>query len=562
MDDYKLGQQNGLEPLSPVDDRGCLTAECGVPELVGVYVFKANAKVLEILQAHSALWSTADYLHDYPHCWRSKTPIVFRSVKQWFIKVDAFRAAALEAIDQVQWIPNWGINRIKGAVASRTDWCISRQRTWGVPIPAFYHPDGSPLLDAAIIRKVADIVETAGSSHWFELDSKKLAAELGLPEDLRKGTDTLDVWIDSGSSFAAVLKPRQEFPADLYLEGSDQHRGWFQSSLLLSVATTGQAPYRQVLTNGFVVDVDGKKLSKSSGAKGMMDYVNEYGADILRLWVASEDYRNDVPFSKEIFTRISDAYRQIRNTIRILLGNLHGFDPVKQSVAEKDLTEVDRYLGTRLNELIQTVRQAYEAYEFHQVYHALNRFCAVELSAFYVDVLKDRLYCDHPNWPTRLSSQTMMQRALEVLVTLSAPLIPFTAEESWLSLGHTDSVHLQLFPSPVAYGELSAERWSRLLTLRSAINEELEKARQAKLIGKSLEATAEVSTPDFGPEDAELIKELSMVSRLQLSQAPQLSVKIARATGEKCVRCWKFEETIGQSAQHPLLCERCAKAVG
>jgi isoleucyl-tRNA synthetase len=560
MDDYQLGQQHGLTPLSPVDDRGCLTVDCGVPELVGQYVFKANPLVIELLKSRGYYWYSEEYAHDYPHCWRSKTPIVFRSVKQWFIKVAAFRAEALAAINQVRWVPEWGSNRIKGGVASRADWCISRQRTWGVPIPVFYEPDTTPLLQSTVIRSVADLVEKKGSNYWFACETDDLATQLGLPLGLKKGTDTLDVWIDSGSSFRAVLQQRGEFPADLYLEGSDQHRGWFQSSLLLSVATQQQAPYRQVLTNGFVVDVDGKKLSKSAGAKGMMDYVNDFGADILRLWVASQDYTNDMPFSKEIFTRVADTYRQLRNTFRILLGNLHGFQASPQAVPLAELTEIDRYLAGRLNELIRSVRAAYEAYEFYQVYHLLNRFCALDLSAFYIDVLKDRLYCDAPSWSTRLSSQTMMERTLDVLLKLSAPLIPFTTEEAWQALGRETSIHLELFPEPLSFSAVDYERWEKLLLLRGLANEALEKARQEKIIGKSLEAALHISTDDFGPEESDLLKELCLVSSVMLVAGPA-AVSVTRAQGIKCVRCWKYEETIGQDLAHPELCPRCTRAV-
>ncbi|MDE1171372.1 MAG: isoleucine--tRNA ligase [Verrucomicrobium sp.] len=562
MDDYLLGQEKGLPVLAPVDDRGCLTAEAGVPELTGVYVFKANPLVLQILRDKGLLHHSHDYPHDYPHCWRSKTPIVFRAVKQWFIKVDAFRQQALEAIDEVEWIPKWGINRIKGAVQARADWCISRQRTWGVPIPVFYDGEKA-VLKPEVIRAFAAIAETRGTNAWFEADADALAKELGLPAGLRKGIDTLDVWIDSGSSHAAVLAKRGEFPADLYLEGSDQHRGWFQSSLLLSVATRGKPPYKRVLTNGFVVDVDGKKLSKSSGAKGMVDYIDQYGADVLRLWVASTDYRDDVPFSQEIFTRVADTYRTLRNTLRILLGNLFDFDPARDAVAEKDLTEIDRYLLAKLRELAKGCAAAYEAYEFHQVYHLLNRFCAVDLSAFYVDVLKDRMYCDGAAWPTRRSSQTVMREAAETILKLLAPLAPFTAEEGWLALGHKDSVHLQSMPAadlPSAGADFLG-RWEKFLSLRAQVNEALEKARQAKTIGKSLEAAVVLTAPGVA-EDRALLRELFLVSRLDVREGEEVSVAVSRAEGKKCLRCWKYEEGIGTVAAHPELCPRCAKAVG
>ena len=565
MDDYQLGQAKGLPVLAPVDDRGCLTAEAGVPELTGVYVFKANPLILDILRGKNLLWEAHDYPHDYPHCWRSKTPIVFRAVKQWFIRMDAFRQEALTAIDKVEWIPGWGINRIKGAVAGRPDWCVSRQRTWGVPIPVFYDQDDKAILRADVVRKFADLVETRGTNAWFETPADALAKELGLSEaGLRKGLDTLDVWIDSGSSHAAVLRKRGEFPADLYLEGSDQHRGWFQSSLLLAVATAGEPPFKRVLTHGFLVDGEGKKLSKSTGARDLIEYVNESGADILRLWVASQDYRGDVPYSKEIYTRVGDTYRTIRNTLRILLGNLDGFDPAA-AVSDDKLTEIDRYIVSRLHELVRDCRAAYEAYEFHQVYHLLNRFCSVELSAFYVDVLKDRMYCDAPEWEGRRSSQTAMRRVLETVLKLLAPLAPFTAEEAWGHLGHADSIHLQLLPEAGAPADAAfLARWEKLLVLRAAANEQLEKARQAKAIGKSLEAALALSTDAAGPDDLELLKTILIVSRIDLSPGAGsgTQVEVRRAEGTKCVRCWKYESTVGADPAHPELCERCARAVG
>ena len=400
-DDYQLGQQHGLPVLAPVDDRGCLTAEAGVPELTGQYVFKANPLIIQILKDKGHLFAEEEYRHDYPYCWRSKTPIVFRAIKQWFIKVDAFRADALQAIDGVKWIPENGRNRIRGAVESRPDWCISRQRTWGIPIPVFYGEGGQPLLSEKVIRKFADLVEKEGAGIWFSRSADELAPALGLPLGLKKGHDTLDVWIDSGTSWAAVVNQRDELkpaPADLYLEGSDQHRGWFQSSLLTSVAATGKAPYKAVLTNGFVVDIEGKKLSKSGeGYKkpiDLMTLVNEHGADVLRLWVASQDYQDDIPFSHDIFARVADTYRSIRNTLRILLGNLADFDPAKDSVPQEQWTELDLYVYARYRSRQRMSKASYATYQFSQVYQAINRFCAVDLSAQYVDVLKDRLYCD------------------------------------------------------------------------------------------------------------------------------------------------------------------------
>ncbi|MDX6767820.1 MAG: isoleucine--tRNA ligase [Candidatus Methylacidiphilales bacterium] len=583
-DDYFLGKQHGLEAFSPVDDRGCLTEACGVPELVGQYVFKANPLVIGLLEVKDRLWAREDYVHDYPHCWRSKTPIVFRSVPQWFIKVDAFRATALEEIDRVRWIPAWGRNRIHGAVSSRPDWCISRQRSWGIPIPAFFDQAGQPVMTEASVRAFADLVEKEGTDVWFKTGADALAARLGLPAGLTKGRDTLDVWIDSGSSQAAVVKKRLSFPADLYLEGSDQHRGWFNSSLCLSVMTNGCAPYRSVLTHGFIVDEQGKKYSKSSGATDSTTLVGEYGADVLRLWVASQDYTNDVPFSKNILSRVADTYRSVRNTLRILLANLDGFDPALHSIAVKDLDEIDLYLFDRLQEVVAAVRKAYDDYEFYQAYQAINRFCAVDLSAFYVDVLKDRMYCDPDGGARRRSSQTVMHAVLDTLCRLLAPITPFTAEEAWQFMASNrsgewqtaglvrDSVHLQDFP--VAHKPVLPEgfvaRWEKILALRSAANEKLEALRREKIIGKNLEAALEVSASGFSPSDAALLAEVCLVSEVNLlaGEAKEkeqgqgtMEVVAMRHPGRKCVRCWKFFPELGSHPEHPELCPRCTGAV-
>jgi isoleucyl-tRNA synthetase len=577
QDDYQLGQEHGLPIFAPVDDRGCLTAECGVPELVGQYVFKANPLIVQILKDKGALFAEEAYAHDYPHCWRSKTPIVFRAVKQWFIRIDEFRDTALAAIDSVRWIPPVGINRIRGAVATRPDWCISRQRTWGIPLPVFYGEGGQPLISEKTIRAFAELVEKEGAGIWFSRSADELATALNLPLGLRKGRDTLDVWIDSGTSWAAVSQKRLElaFPADLYLEGSDQHRGWFQSSLLTSVATTGQAPYRAVLTNGFVVDIEGKKLSKSGTGYqkpvDLMTLVKEHGADVLRLWVASQDYQDDIPFSHDIFARVADSYRSIRNTLRILLGNLADFDPARDVAAPEQWTGLDLYIDARYQALVREVRTAYRDYQYAQVYQAVNRFCAVELSALFVDVLKDRMYCDAPGSARRRAAQTVMHRVLDGLVKLLAPILAFTAEEAFAFTGSTGSVHLELFP-PDALAEkhgAAVARWKSILDLRSRVNEKLEEARRAKSIGKSLEARVEIAgvrAEDIG-ESPESLEELFIVSSVTFrpeGDAETITVTRAEDHGfKKCVRCWRFypPEQLGTQADHPELCLRCTAVV-
>ncbi|MDR1305703.1 MAG: isoleucine--tRNA ligase [Verrucomicrobiales bacterium] len=576
QDDYQLGQKAGLPVLSPVDDRGCLTAECGVPELVGVYVFKANPVVVKILTDSGHLLASEEFQHSYPHCWRSKTPIVFRSVTQWFIKVDAFRADALAAIDQVEWVPVWGRNRIRGTVATRPDWCISRQRAWGVPVPVLYRADGQPVLDGALIRKIADLVARHGSNIWYEKSAAELCALLNV-SDLHQGRDTLDVWIDSGSSHAAVLRSGRwedmRFPADLYLEGSDQHRGWFQSSLCLAVAADGAPPFREVLTHGFVVDLDGKKLSKSNTYQkptDLLSAVNQSGADILRLWVASQDYRDDMPFSDEIFKTVSDTYRSFRNALRILLANLADFDADRDKVADRDLAELDLYVLMKLQDLTRASLAAYEQYEFHQVYHLINRFCAADLSALYIDVTKDALYCDAANAPRRRAIQTVLHEIYETLTLLLAPIIPFTAEEAWQYLldgqhGATaegrllrESVHLQLFPPPrdLPLPADFAARWEKILALRAAANEQLEQARRQKTIGKSLEAALTVSGGDFTAADRDLLADTLIVSAVELAAGDTLTVSVRRAEGHKCARCWKYHPALDGD-----LCPRCAQAV-
>src|SRR5438477_1519876 len=490
-DDYWLGKANGLEILSPVDDYGRLTEEAGLPNLTGKYVFDANRDIVELLRVRGMLLGEQTFHHSYPYCLRSKTPIIFRNVEQFFIRIDELRGKALNAIhNEVKWIPAWGENRIAGTVESRPDWVISRQRSWGVPLPVFYSKDGEAILDAKIIRKLADLVAERGSNVWFELNDPDLAKTLGLPAGTTKGNDTIDVWIDSGVSHKAVcaLHPELRDPADMYLEATDQHRGWFQSSLLTSIALNNRAPYKTCVTHGFVVDLDGKKISKSSAYEKPVDaghFVSEHGADLVRLWASSIDYTADVPFSEEIFTRLGDTYRRIRNTLRILLGNLYDFsaDPDRGGLASTmpATTSVDRWILERLNDVIADSRSAYEAFEFHKVYHALNQFCAVDLSSLYIDITKDRMYCDAADSPRRRATQTVMHEIFGALCKLLAPVLAFTAEEAWrysavAGIGDagqpgsptpaTTSVHMQEFPETDGRGHEASGQIQELLRLR------------------------------------------------------------------------------------------------
>ncbi len=572
-DDYSLGKTSGLPILSPVDDLGRYTEEVGLPELVGKYVFDANADIVRLLRDRGMLLAEQPFPHSYPYCWRSKTPIIFRAVEQFFIRIDDLRKQALEAITQVKWLPAWGENRIAGTVESRPDWVISRQRSWGVPLPVFYSAEGEALLNPEWIRKLADLVAQRGSNVWFELDDAALARELGLPEGTRHRNDTIDVWIDSGVSHLAVCAthPALRDPADMYLEATDQHRGWFQSSLMTSVALHNRAPYKTCVTHGFVVDVDGKKISKSSTYNKPMDaghFVSRHGADLVRLWVSSVNYTDDVPFSEEMFTRLGDTYRRIRNTLRILLGNLADF-PSPEGRAEalpSAFTLVDRWILDRLQQVIEECRAAYAAYEFHKVYHTLNQFCAVDLSSLYIDITKDRMYCDALDSPRRRATQTAMRQIFEALCVLLAPMLVFTAEEAWGYLGgNRGSVHLQLFPEP--QGNLRdsfvREQIDELLKLRAVIGQAVEKARQEKLIGNALEAAVVLHCDERFASSIprEEIEEFFILSDLKLEPAAEPSATITRTPNQKCARCWRHRPTVGAIAAHPELCDRCAAVV-
>jgi isoleucyl-tRNA synthetase len=594
-DDYVLGMEHKLPILSPVDDHGRFTDEAGLPNLTGKYVFDANPDIVELLRERGMLLGEEKFHHSYPYCWRSKTPIIFRNVDQFFIRIDALRGEALEAIhNDVKWIPAWGENRIAGTVESRPDWVISRQRSWGVPLPVFYDKDGKVILDPKIIRKLADLVAQGGSNIWFELDDAVLAKEVGLPPDTTKGTDTIDVWIDSGVSHKAVcaIHPELRDPADMYLEATDQHRGWFQSSLMTSIALNNRAPYKTCVTHGFVVDMDGKKISKSGTYEkptAADHFVGKYGADLLRLWASSIDYTTDVPFSEEIFTRLGDTYRRIRNTLRILLGNLHDFTPhpaLSPSRGEAAnnamiatnrlspgrgedggegslaLTLIDRWILERLDEVIQTCRSAYENFEFHKVYHTLNQFCAVDLSSLYVDITKDRMYCDASDSSRRRATQAAMREIFDALCSLLAPVLVFTAEEAWC-YSATTSVHLQEFPRTQARGRKAIEQVEELLRLRGIIGQAVERARQEKVIGNTLEARVVLNSDSDVTEKIpkEELEEFFILSDLTVHQAKEASASVTKTPYKKCARCWRHRPTVGTSKAHPDLCDRCESVV-
>jgi len=591
-DDYVLGMQHNLPILSPVDDHGRFTDEARLPNLTGKYVFDANRDIVELLRERGMLMSQQNFHHSYPYCWRSKTPIIFRNVEQFFIRIDELRSRALNAIHtEVKWIPAWGENRIAGTVESRPDWVISRQRSWGVPLPVFYSKEGKAILDAKTIRKLADLVAERGSNVWFELSDADLARELGLPPGTTKRNDTIDVWIDSGVSHKAVcaLHPELRDPADMYLEATDQHRGWFQSSLMTSIALNNRAPYKSCVTHGFVVDLDGKKISKSSAYEKPVDaghFVNEHGADLVRLWASSIDYTADVPFSEEIFTRLGDTYRRIRNTLRILLGNLYDF-PVNASssraqrsevegssdetlkVTQRDsstslgMTLVDRWILERLNDVIADCRSAYEAFEFHKVYHVLNQFCAVDLSSLYIDITKDRMYCDAADSPRRRATQWVMHEIFGALCRLLAPVLAFTAEESWRHSVPGGSVHLQEFPPFEHRGHEASDQVAELLKLRGVIGQAIEYARQQKLIGNALEAAvvlhsnSEVTTKISKEE----LEEFLILSDLAIRQGTEASASVTKTAYKKCARCWRHRPAVGTSKEHPDLCDRCESVV-
>ena len=613
LEDYLLGLEHGLPVYSPVDDDGRFTWTDDLPreaqmpaEFIGKSILEkdgrseANEVVVRELRGRKLLLHEEDYRHSYPHCWRSKTPVIFRAMHQWFIRLDhvppgsppgtpTFRERALAEIEKVTWIPEWGKNRIAAAVKARPDWCISRQRAWGVPIPAFYDGQGRPMLDAALVRRAADLIERHGSNVWFEWPVERLWSEIrpdgwSGPEPAAKSADTLDVWIDSGSSSRAVIARRPElrgsplpFQCDMYLEGSDQHRGWFQSSLLLSLASQGAAPYRTVLTHGFMVDADREKISKSRQSSGGYEkpqtaeaYVQRWGADIVRLWVASQDFRNDIVVSEERLSKVAEIYRVLRNALRYQLSNLYDFDPGRHLVPDAELTGLDRWVLDLFGRLEAEVQTAYERYEFHVVYQKVSQFVAVELSAVYHDIIKDRLYTDPADSRRRRSTQTALWRLVQGLCKMLAPILAFTADEAWEQIPGrpAGSVHEQVWePVRLQRGAEEVEQWDNLFRLRERLLPELEKARQAKVIGKALEARLILRGEDplfaCARAHAEAFRELMNVSQLAFVSGPdgKGTVEVVHAEGRKCERCWHWEPDVGRHAEHPTLCGRCVEAV-
>ena len=596
-DDYETGLRYGLEIYSPVNDKGCFTKE--VKEFEGEYIFKANPKIIDLLKDKSKLVAEEELEHSYPHCWRCKRPVIFRATAQWFISMDkkGLRQEALKAIDTVKWIPAWGRDRIYGMVESRPDWCISRQRAWGVPITVFLCKEcGEPFLDKPTADKIVSVFEERGADAWFYMDESQF-----LPENVKckkcgstefqKETDILDVWFDSGVSHAAVLEPRPElsFPADLYLEGSDQHRGWFQSSLLTSVATRHTAPYRSVLTHGFVVDGKGKKMSKSLGnVIAPEKVIKRYGAEVLRLWVSAEDYQDDIKISEEILKRLSEAYRKIRNTIRYLLSNLNDFDPKTDMVSHNDLEDIDRWALWKLNQIIQKVKTAYNEYRFHLVFHTIHNYCAVDLSALYLDILKDRLYCEAPASLNRRSAQTVLYAILKDLLKLLAPVLSFTTEEAWTYLPDDGekvekSIFLNNFPETrvLDIDDAFLDEWQKLWDIRDEITKALENARKDGLIGLALDARVVLYSPDselssFLKEHEEILRLITIVSQLEVvnekneeqggmsfeaEEIKPMTISVFKAKGQKCQRCWTWSEDVGTHPVWKDVCGRCAKVL-
>jgi len=581
QEDYITGKKYNLPTIMPVDSKGLFDKSSG--KLKGTFVYKANNQILEDLRSSGDLLYTEDITHSYPHCWRCKKPIIFRATEQYFMDIDKnnLRKKLLSIINKVKWVPQTGSSRISAMVQNRPDWCLSRQRYWGVPIPALYCAKcGQLLLDTKVIKNIADIVGREGSNSFFKRDAEEL-----LPANVkckkcksnkfRKETDIIDVWFESGVSHQSVLKRNKQFPSDLYLEGSDQHRGWFQSAIITSFAIDKTAPYHSVLTHGFVVDGEGKKMSKSMGnVIAPQDIMKRYGADMLRLWVASSDYNEDVRLSEEILKRLADAYRKIRNTLKYLISNLYDFD-FKETCGYDDMLEIDRWALGETKRLLQAVREHYENYNFHMVYRSIYNFCTVTMSSIYLDILKDRLYTFASNSHARRSAQSAMQLILSSLIRMTAPILSFTAEEAWSKMpgGGGESVHLTSWPElkDVKVDKKILSRYERLFGIREKVLSALEEERQAKRIGSSLEARVilKAKSGDLNNFLNEFLNELPavfIVSQVEIkprdaSLKEEFQISVTKANGAKCQRCWNYSLGVGKDAEHKDLCQRCTGVI-
>lgn len=576
-EDYLCGLKNGLDMVVTVDSKGHQTKEAG--PFAGMFYAKSDKAIIKWLEDNNLLLAKQEIVHSYPHCWRCKKPVIYRATSQWFASVDGFRKEALEAIKNVKWYPTWGEERITKMIEDRNDWCISRQRTWGVPLPIFYCKNcEKEYVTPESLDKIQNIVREKGTNAWFKMSEKELmpdgakCKECGHTE-FKKETDIMDVWFDSGSTHESVLQERGLPEANLYLEGSDQYRGWFQSSLLTSIATKDKAPYKEVVTHGYVVDEQGRKMSKSLG-NGIdpMDMINEFGADILRLWALSSDYTSDVSISKGIIKQVSEVYRKIRNTCRFILGNINDLD-VDNLTTYNQLLEIDKWALIKLNNLIKVCTEAYDAYDFNKAYQAINNFCVVQMSNFYLDIIKDRLYTAKPDSIERRAAQTTMYKTLDALVKILAPMTCFTAEEIWKYMPHSasekqESVMLTQYPevnNEYDNKELE-EKWNKIIKLKDIVSKKLEEARAEKIIGHSLNAKvtiyANANDYEFLKNNQELLMTVFIISDLQLEKSDEeMKVEVEQAEGQKCERCWMYSKTVGQDKDNPTICNRCSQAI-
>ena len=587
-DDYNYSRKYELGVLSPVDDRGHMTKEAGKYE--GMFYAKASNVIVRDLTESGHLLHHSKFVHSYPHDWRSKKPVIFRATEQWFISVDEsdIRENAIKALDDVEFVPSWGKNRIGSMLETRPDWTISRQRVWGVPIPLFYNRATDEVIyEPEIMDRVIEMVKKEGTDIWWKYEAKEIIGDELLEKynlkdvDIRKERSIMDVWFDSGVSHRSVLVPRNlPRPADLYLEGSDQHRGWFQSSLLTSIASTKDAPYKRILTHGFTMDGQGRKMSKSLGNTILpKDITEKYGADILRLWVSSVDYREDVRISENILQQMSDAYRRIRNTARFLMGNLNDFDYANDKVDYKDMFEIDKWAMHKLEELKAKTTEFYDKYEFYSLFQEITYFCSMEMSSFYLDIVKDRLYCEGTTSIERRSTQTVLTEVLKVLVRIISPVLSFTADEIWERIPETlkeeESVHLSKWieARPEYLNKELAQKWDKIARLRREVNKKLEAERQTGLIGHSLDARVLLNIAndeysfikDYTENE---VSDLFIVSQVKFlndnlveSEIEGINIAVEKASGEKCERCWKYDEEVGHNHNHPDVCPRCASVL-